>query len=145
MGNNISLFDKKDIDEVMKLWLESTIKSHNFIDKDYWIQSQGIVRNKYIPIAKTYVYKEDDTIKGFISILNNNFIGGLFVENDSQGKGIGKELINLVKDETNRLSLNVFKENIRALNFYKREGFRIVSESIDSATLKTEILMEWIK
>lgn len=145
MGNRISLLNKRDIDKIMKIWLESTIKSHDFIDKNYWIQSQGIVRDKYIPIAKTYVYKEDDTIKGFISILNNNFIGGLFVENDSQGKGIGKELINLVKNETTRLSLNVFKENIRALSFYKREGFKIVSESIDSATLKIEILMEWRK
>lgn len=145
MGNNIFLFNKKDIDEIMKIWVESTIKSHDFIDENYWIESQDIVRNKYIPISKTYIYKEDDIIKGFISILNNNFIGGLFVANDSQGQGIGKALIDAVKNELNRLTLNVFKENVRALKFYKREGFEIVSESIDSATLKEEILMKWIR
>ncbi|MGG7096129.1 N-acetyltransferase [Clostridium sardiniense] len=143
MGNNIFLFNKKDIDEIMKIWVESTIKSHDFIDENYWIESQDIVRNKYIPISKTYIYKEDNIIKGFISILNNNFIGGLFVANDSQGQGIGRELIDTVKNELNSLTLNVFKENVRALKFYKREGFEIVSESIDSATLKEEILMKW--
>ncbi|MGG7077830.1 N-acetyltransferase [Clostridium sardiniense] len=148
MGNNIFLFNKKDIDEIMKIWVESTIKSHDFINENYWIESQDIVRNKYIPISKTYIYKEDDIIKGFISILNNNFIGGLFVANDSQGQGIGKALIDTVKNELNGLTLNgltlnVFKENVRALKFYKREGFKIVSESIDSATLKEEILMKW--
>lgn len=143
MGNNIFLFNKKDIDEIMKIWVESTIKSHDFIDENYWIESQDIVRNKYIPISKTYIYKEDDIIKGFISILNNNFIGGLFVANDSQGQGIGKALIDTVKNELNGLTLNVFKENVRALKFYKREGFEVVSKSIDSATLKEEILMKW--
>ncbi|WP_307495018.1 N-acetyltransferase [Clostridium sardiniense] len=143
MGNNIFLFNKKDIDEIMKIWVESTIKSHDFIDENYWIESQDIVRNKYIPISKTYIYKEDNIIKGFISILNNNFIGGLFVANDSQGQGIGRELVDTVKNELNSLTLNVFKENVRALKFYKREGFEIVSESIDSATLKEEILMKW--
>lgn len=143
MGNNIFLFNKKDIDEIMKIWVESTIKSHDFINENYWIESQDIVRNKYIPISKTYIYKEDNIIKGFISILNNNFIGGLFVANDSQGQGIGRELIDTVKNELNSLTLNVFKENVRALKFYKREGFEIVSESIDSATLKEEILMKW--
>ncbi|MBY0754994.1 N-acetyltransferase [Clostridium sardiniense] len=127
----------------MKIWVESTIKSHDFIDENYWIESQDIVRNKYIPISKTYIYKEDNIIKGFISILNNNFIGGLFVANDSQGQGIGRELVDTVKNELNSLTLNVFKENVRALKFYKREGFEIVSESIDSATLKEEILMKW--
>lgn len=143
MGNNIFLFNKKDIDEIMKIWVESTIKSHDFIDENYWIESQDIVRNKYIPISKTYIYKEDNIIKGFISILNNNFIGGLFVANDSQGQGIGRKLIDTVKNELNSLTLNVFKENVRALKFYEREGFEIVSESIDSATLKEEILMKW--
>ncbi|GAA0069028.1 N-acetyltransferase [Clostridium sardiniense] len=143
MVNNIFLFNKKDIDEIMKIWVESTIKSHDFIDENYWIESQDIVRNKYIPISKTYIYKEDNIIKGFISILNNNFIGGLFVANDSQGQGIGRKLIDTVKNELNSLTLNVFKENVRALKFYEREGFEIVSESIDSATLKEEILMKW--
>ncbi|MBM7834215.1 N-acetyltransferase [Clostridium sardiniense] len=143
MENNIFLFNKKDIDEIMKIWVESTIKSHDFIDENYWIESQDIVRNKYIPISKTYIYKEDNIIKGFISILNNNFIGGLFVANDSQGQGIGRKLIDTVKNELNSLTLNVFKENVRALKFYEREGFEIVSESIDSATLKEEILMKW--
>nr|WP_279381507.1 N-acetyltransferase [Clostridium sardiniense] len=137
------MFNKKDIDEIMKIWVESTIKSHDFIDENYWIESQDIVRNKYIPISKTYIYKEDNIIKGFISILNNNFIGGLFVANDSQGQGIGRKLIDTVKNELNSLTLNVFKENVRALKFYEREGFEIVSESIDSATLKEEILMKW--
>ena len=39
------------------------------------------------------MYKDVQGIKGFISVINNEFIGALFVDIDFQGNGIGKQLI----------------------------------------------------
>lgn len=36
------------------------------------------------------MYDDNQEIKGFISRINNEFIGALFVAIDSQGNGIGK-------------------------------------------------------
>ena len=88
----IRKLENNDVDRVMDIWLKSTVKAHDFIEKKYWEDNYNTVKNVYIPMAETYVY-EKENIKGFISIINNEFIGALFVDNDSQGQGIGKVLI----------------------------------------------------
>ncbi|GKX30781.1 hypothetical protein SH1V18_32610 [Vallitalea longa] len=63
------------IDKVMTIWKESTINAHEFIPKDYWLGNYNVVKEKYIPIADTYIYLEENEIKGFISILDGEYIG----------------------------------------------------------------------
>ena len=50
-------------------------------------------------MAKTFVYCGEGKIKGFISIIDINFIGALFVHTKSQGRGIGKSLLEYVKNK----------------------------------------------
>lgn len=99
------------------------------------------MKNVYIPMAETYVY-EKENIKGFISIINNEFIGALFVDNDSQGQGIGKALIEHVKSKYDSLSLAVYKDNYKSVEFYKKMGFKIKSENTNEDTNFVEYIME---
>ncbi|MGL6104640.1 hypothetical protein [Romboutsia sp.] len=64
----IRQIENKDIDKVMEIWLESTIKAHDFIPKKYWEDNYNTVKDVYIPMADTYVYEDNEGIKGFISI-----------------------------------------------------------------------------
>lgn len=34
-----------DIEKIMDIWLESTIKAHDFISKEYWQNNYNIVKN----------------------------------------------------------------------------------------------------
>ena len=43
----------------------------------------------------------------------------------TQGRGIGRNLLDFVKNRKERLSLNVYQKNSGAVRFYEREGFRI--------------------
>lgn len=43
------------------------------------------------------------------------------------------------------LSLRVYKENIRAVKFYLREGFVVSTDQIDKNTGKIESVMNWVK
>ena len=104
----IRKLDNNDVDKVMDIWLKSTVKAHDFIEKNYWEDNYNTVKNVYIPMSETYIYEKED-IKGFISIINNEFIGALFVDNDCQGQGIGKALIEHVKSKYDNLSLAVYK------------------------------------
>ena len=45
----------EEIDKIMDIWKESTIKAHNFIDKEYWENNYDAVKNVYIPISDTFV------------------------------------------------------------------------------------------
>ena len=47
---------------------------------------------------------------------------GIFVSGEMQSQGIGKILLNYAKDKRNKLLLNVYPKNARAISFYKREG-----------------------
>ena len=47
---------------------------------------------------------------------------GIFVSGEMQSQGIGKILLNYVKGKRNKLFLNVYQKNARAISFYKREG-----------------------
>ena len=60
-----------------------------------------------------------------------------------QSHGIGKNLLDYIKDKKVRLQLNVYQKNVRAMTFYQREGFAIQSEGMDEFTGETEYVMNW--
>ncbi|MEE0762153.1 MAG: N-acetyltransferase [Acutalibacteraceae bacterium] len=141
----IRQFKKNDLPAVMQIWLDTNIKAHDFIPKEYWESNYEIVK-EILPDAEIYVH-EDDTagfIDGFIG-LTDNYIAGIFVKEDKQSKGIGKQLLNYVKNIKPNISLSVYQKNTKAVRFYKREQFQIVSENVDDITNEKEFIMEWNK
>ena len=63
----------------------------------------------------------------------------------AQSRGIGKELLDFVKEKKAGLALHVYQKNEKAVRFYLREGFRIQREMTDEDTKEEEYLMEWSK
>lgn len=129
----------------MSIWLDTNIKAHNFISKEYWIDNYEMVKN-ILPQAEIYVYEDDNTnqIEGFIG-LSDDYIEGIFVKEAARSRGIGKQLLIYVRESKPTLSLKVYQKNIRAINFYQRERFLIQSESIDDSTNEKEFIMTWRK
>ncbi|WP_270647557.1 N-acetyltransferase [Paeniclostridium hominis] len=138
----IRKLENKDINIIMDIWLKSTIKAHNFIDENYWRKNYNNVKNIYIPISDTFVYEYNGKIKGFISIINNDFIGALFVDVNSQGMGIGSKLIDYAINIYENLSLSVYKDNENAFAFYKNKNFKILSEEVNKETKFLEYIMK---
>lgn len=132
-----------DIDIVMELWKNSTIEAQNFIPDSYWLENYDNVKNNYLPNSDTYVYEEDGEIKGFVSLIENIFIGGLFIRVDSQRKGIGSVILDFLKERNDKLQLTVYDKNVRAMKFYLKSGFKILNTEIDKKTREKEHLMEW--
>lgn len=139
----IKELDKSRIEEVMNIWLKTNITAHNFIDEQYWVKNYDVVKNQYMPISKTFTYETDNIIKAFISIIDNSFIGALFVLEDYQGQGIGRELLNYCKFLYPSLELGVYKENINGVNFYKHCSFVIIKEQYNEDSGFLEYIMRW--
>lgn len=137
--------NKQEINKVMEIWKESTIKAHSFISKEYWLKSYAVVKEKYLPLAVTYVYLEGNEVKGFISIVDGEFIGALFVDVNCQGKGIGRKLIEHVKQISDRLTLAVYQENEQAVSFYKKVGFQLKHQQLNEETNEIEFIMTFAK
>ncbi|UOW66687.1 N-acetyltransferase [Paraclostridium bifermentans] len=131
-----------DIDKLMDIWLESTVRAHSFISREYWESNYKVVKDVYMPISDTFVYEEDGEIRGFISIINNEFIGALFVDVKFQGMGIGSKLIDYSIEKYKKLTLAVYKENQKSVEFYTRKGFKIIEEGLNEDSGYTEYIME---
>ena len=65
----IRKMEEKDISDVLQIWLETNIKAHSFIDKEYWTGNYEMVK-QILPEAEVYVYEEEKNgqIDGFIRI-----------------------------------------------------------------------------
>jgi len=138
----IRYFEYSDMEQVLDIWLEASIKAHDFIDKDFWKSKVNDMRDKYLTSAETYVYVEEGIIRGFCS-LSGETLAAIFVSPDFQGKGIGQQLISKVKSLRRYLNLTVYKYNHNSIDFYKKSGFKILKEQVDKHTGHAEILMEY--
>lgn len=132
-----------DLDKVADIWLDTNIKTHDFIPAQYWKSNFESVKEALLQ-AEVYVYEHDGAIQGFIG-LSDTYVEGLFVSDEMQSQGIGKTLLDYAKGKKDELFLNVYQKNTRAISFYRREGFEIQHSGLDEATEEKEYAMEWHK
>ena len=137
----IRKLQKVDINRVADIWLKTNLKAHFFIPEQYWISNYEFVK-EMLPQAEVYVYDDDKMIQGFIGV-SDEYIEGIFVSDEMQSCGIGKMLLDYIKDKKDRLQLKVYQKNVRAMSFYQREGFTIQSEEMDEFTREKEYVMNW--
>ncbi len=135
----------EDFGKISDIWLKTSIQAHHFISPDYWHQHLAEIRDIYLPQAETFVYEDKRRIKGFISILADNFIGALFVSSEYQNKHIGTKLLEFVRRNRANLTLRVYVQNKQALQFYQKNDFKIIAEKTDEDTGTEELVMSWGK
>ena len=136
----IRKFQKSDIDTIVNIWLEASIKAHDFIESTFWKSKAKDMREIYIPSSETYIYEENEDIKGFISLYETT-ITAIFVSSDCQGMGIGGQLMAKAKESREVLNLTVYAENPKSIEFYKKCGFKIECEQVDEHTGHPELVM----
>ena len=99
-------------------------KSDNF----YFNELQVVNLSKKIEnlIDSYYVY-DDGVIKGFI-LVDNNELKKLFVEPILQNNNIGTKLLQYAINNLNINYLWALEKNIKAINFYIKNGFKITKD-----------------
>ena len=132
------------MDRLMEIWLAANLQAHSFVAADYW-QSNLVLVRQMLPQAEVYVYTEDSSqeILGFVG-LDGDYIAGIFVDFSARSQGIGKKLLDFIKAAHTRLTLRVYQQNERAVQFYQREKIQIVEKSVDTETGVPELQMQWL-
>lgn len=134
-------FEQQDMDSVVRIWLDASLIAHDFIPEDYWKGKSEELRELYIPNSKTFVYENESAeLLAFIS-MKDQYIAALFVDPLEQGKGIGKQLLDFVKQLYQNLELDVYTENLDSVAFYKKHGFIIQEEGVEEGTGHKEYKM----
>ena len=137
-------FNQQDMDAVLRIWLDASLKAHDFIDAEFWRANLEPMRNLYIPASETYVIERESRVVAFCS-LHDEQLAALFVAPDFQGMGLGKQLIAHAKTLRSQLTLGVYKANVASCAFYRSQGFAVSAEQIDEQTGQLEYLMTWAR
>ena len=138
--------EMQDIESILNIWLNASLQAHGFIPASYWEHQLIPMRDLYLPLAENYVIKENQTVAGFASLLRSeSALAALFIAPHHQGLGYGTALIDFFKQQCDELHLNVYTENTAAVNFYRQQGFKIISQAMDQNTGHAELSMTWSK
>lgn len=133
---------KTDIQRVIDIWYEGSVKAHSFIDQAYWATARTAMQTTYIPKSKTWVMLLGHQIIGFYSIFEDN-LAAIFIDPVFQGKGYGRTLLQHAFGHSQKLRLHVYQKNESAVRFYKANGFNVESEAVDDNTGEKEFIMLW--
>ena len=138
----IRAFKPSDINDVLGIWLKASIESHSFAGREVWESRIDDMRERYLPDSDTYVFTDNNIIKGFFS-LHGETLAAMFVSPDFQGEGIGQALMDKAKLLRNKLVLTAYRDNPGSIRFYRKTGFVITGERVDEHTGHVEISMEY--
>lgn len=129
----IRKYDPHDLVELIGVWYDAAQIAHPFWTSTIFDRERRNISDKFLPIAETWVFEEEERVVGFIALLDNE-VGGIFVSPRRQGRGIGRALMDHARASRDHLELDVFKANEIGRAFYDAYGFDIVGERQDEET-----------
>jgi len=138
----LSNFNKKDIDIIMKIWKDNNQKYQSFMGNQYWIDKYIQTRDEFLN-GKIYVYTESTKILAFVVFDDDGSVLNIQVKPEIQREGIGKLLLEKIKNENSNLCVKVFEKNVNAILFFKAMGFRKTDENVDDITNENVYNMKW--
>lgn len=141
MNYNLRNANIKDIQILIKYKLNTIMEYANDLTKE---ENKKIINyvNNNIPkqINNYQMILINNKIIGAVSINNIDdgiLLDEIFIEKDFRNKGIGSNIIKKIIENYDTVYLWVFKLNYKAINLYKKMGFKIVQETETRYYMKT--------
>ena len=127
---------------MIDIWLQGSRLAHSFIPYEFWLDRVDDMKSIYLPKAESYVCDHENDLVGFVSLAECH-LAALFVLPSAQGRGYGRSMLEFAKGRRQALSLCVYSQNRRAVEFYEKAGFRVVESRLDAHSGFPELAMEW--
>lgn len=139
----ITKYISDDYEQIMEVWESSVSATHHFLKKEDFEFYKNIIPKNYLSYLDLYVICLSEKIVGFMGSSGKN-LEMLFVSGEQRGKGYGKMLLEYAIKNFDVKTVEVNEENMQALGFYKKLGFKVISrldkdsENKDYPILKLE-------
>ena len=138
--------EPQETDRLVSIRRGAEQEAQQFLPASYFDEKADAVRDE-LSTGDVYVIGGEtdgqENVLGFIG-LQDDCIAGFFIDRAFQSQGLGKRLLDFVKERYPRLTLDVFAKNDGAVRFYTREGFRIQNSRTDAQTGEPVYTMVWV-
>ncbi|MGH1520420.1 acetyltransferase [Chryseobacterium sp. JK1] len=128
MSHSIRLANAEDYSRIMEIWESAVRATHDFLAEEDFNYFKEAIPRDYLPNLEVYLITENDEAQGFASVAEGN-LEMLFIHNDVRGKGFGKELYHFMKEKTGLTKVDVNEQNLQAIGFYEKMGFKKIGRS----------------
>ena len=108
------------------------------------IRDSNNTKENFLKDYKTFVYKENDEILGFISI-DDSEIKAINVRDDQQRRGIGTKLVNYCKENIyeSEIIIKIFEKNMNAIIFFSNLEFKNIKIQLNEKFNEKEYVMQF--
>lgn len=127
-------FRESDLHDIETVYEKSNDALSLKVAPDFFKKDKKKFVTSTIRCCKNSVYEHEGKVVGVVSS-SADYIEGLFVLPEFWGKGIGTELLNSATIGKDEIFLQVYADNKRAINFYRKNGFEISGSGVCQMTL----------
>lgn len=105
------------------IWRASVRATHDFLSADHFTEIEALVAHQYLPRAPLWVIEVDGRPAGFMG-LSGAHVDALFIDPRLRARGLGRALLAHAARLAGKLTVDVNEQNLQAVGFYERMGFR---------------------
>jgi len=118
-----------DYPELTELWERSVRATHHFLPDAYIRELRPRVQDHYLDAVMLICCKDRHRrILGFAGVAAGK-VEMLFIHPRHRGHGLGTHLLRYAVDYLGASELEVNEQNPKALSFYRKQGFEVISRS----------------
>lgn len=125
--HEIQKAEKADYIQLITVWESSVKATHHFLKTEDFEFYKKVIPD-YFPNIDLYIIRSGKTINAFMGI-SGDTLEMLFIAAESRGKGYGKRLLLYALDNLKVKNVDVNEQNIQALGFYEKFGFKVIGRS----------------
>lgn len=109
--------------QLLEVWEKSVSATHDFLRLTDFESIKAFVRSIDFQKVQVFCLVKRTEVAGFIGIVDRK-IEMLFLSPIYLGKGLGKKLVDFAIEELSAKMVDVNQQNIRAVGFYQKMGFK---------------------
>lgn len=128
MSKQIRLATTDDYPTILEIWESAVKATHDFLSEEDFIYFKQVIPTDYLPNLEVFILTERKVPIGF-SVASEGNLEMLFIHNDYRGRNYGKQLFHYMKDMYGINKVDVNEQNLPALGFYEKLGFKKIGRS----------------
>lgn len=124
----IKPYRENDRSDILSIWQKSVKATHHFLNEADFVAIKAILHAFNFNNLDVHCLFSGEKMLGFIGIANQK-IEMLFLDPEYIGKGLGLQLMNFAFNHYHVNAVDVNEQNISALNFYQKAGFKVYDKT----------------